>query len=130
MKSLINWHIFDWSYEALFFMLCSLAKLKLTMNFNAISKNVKILQIRPVEPKLWKIREMTVMKIRVSSSLSGFLKLNQECMCLQHQQIDIIFQFPCRIGKFEMFKICQFFIINEDAEIPWDEFLQHYILRT
>ena len=30
------------------------------MNFNAISKNVKILQIGPVEPKLWKIREINV----------------------------------------------------------------------
>ena len=30
------------------------------MNFDAISKNVKILQIGPVEPKLWKIREINV----------------------------------------------------------------------
>ena len=30
------------------------------MNFDAISKNVKILQIGPVEPKLWKIREIKV----------------------------------------------------------------------
>ena len=30
------------------------------MNFDAISKNVKILQIGPVEPKLWKIHEITM----------------------------------------------------------------------
>jgi len=30
----------------------AIVKLKLPINFNAISKNVKILQIRPVEPKL------------------------------------------------------------------------------
>ena len=36
------------------------AELKLQMNFNAVSKNVKILQIGPVEPKLWKIREIAV----------------------------------------------------------------------
>ena len=33
---------------------------ELLMNFDAISKNVKILQIGPVEPKLWKIREINV----------------------------------------------------------------------
>ena len=32
------------------------------MNFDAISKNVKIFKIRPVEPKLWKIREITLLK--------------------------------------------------------------------
>ena len=32
------------------------------MDFDAISKNVKILQIGPVEPKLWKIREITLLK--------------------------------------------------------------------
>ena len=32
------------------------------MNFDAISKNVKIVQIGPVEPKLWKIREITLLK--------------------------------------------------------------------
>ena len=32
------------------------------MNFDAISKNVKILKIGPVEPKLWKICEITVFK--------------------------------------------------------------------
>ena len=36
------------------------AELELQTNFNAISKNVKILQIGPVEPKLWKIREINV----------------------------------------------------------------------
>jgi len=30
------------------------------MNFDVISKNVKILQIGPVEPKLLKIREINV----------------------------------------------------------------------
>ena len=30
------------------------------MNFNAISKNAKILQIGPIEPKLYKIREINV----------------------------------------------------------------------
>ena len=33
---------------------------KVLMNFDAISKNVKILQIGPVEPKLWKICEINV----------------------------------------------------------------------
>ena len=42
------------------FMPRPLAELELQMNFNAISKNVKILQIGPVEPKLWKIREINV----------------------------------------------------------------------
>ena len=32
------------------------------MNFDAISKNVKIFKIGPVEPKLWKIREITLLK--------------------------------------------------------------------
>ena len=41
-------------------MLRSSTKLKLPTNFDAISKNVKILKIGPVEPKLWKIREMAV----------------------------------------------------------------------
>ena len=36
-------------------MLRSSTKLKLPTNFDAISKNVKILKIGPVEPKLWKI---------------------------------------------------------------------------
>ena len=30
------------------------------MNFNAISKSVKILQIGPVEPKLWKIHQIVM----------------------------------------------------------------------
>ena len=33
------------------------AELELQTNFNAISKNVKILKIGPVEQKLWKIRQ-------------------------------------------------------------------------
>ena len=37
---------------ALFFMLRSLAKLKLQTNFDAIFKTVKILKIGRVEPKL------------------------------------------------------------------------------
>ena len=32
------------------------------MNFDAISKNVKNFKIGPVEPKLWKIREITLLK--------------------------------------------------------------------
>ena len=45
---------------ALFFMLRSLAKLKLQTNFDAIFKTVKILKIGQVELKLWKIREITM----------------------------------------------------------------------
>ena len=41
-------------------MLRSSTKQKLPTNFDAISKNVKILKIGPVEPKLWKIRHKNV----------------------------------------------------------------------
>ena len=34
------------------------------MNFDAVSKNAKILEIGPLEPKLWKIREITVFKTK------------------------------------------------------------------
>ena len=45
---------------ALFFMLRSLAKLELQTNFDAISKNVKILKIGLVEPKLWKNHQIAI----------------------------------------------------------------------
>ena len=45
-----------------FFMPRSLNLHKLQTNFNAVSKNVKILQIGSIEPKLWKIREIIVVK--------------------------------------------------------------------
>ena len=45
-----------------FFMLHSLAKLKLQTNFDAISKTVKNLEIGPVDPKLWKFCEITRLK--------------------------------------------------------------------
>ena len=34
------------------------------MNFDAVSKNVKILKIGPVEPKLWKNRQIVMEEIR------------------------------------------------------------------
>ena len=34
------------------------------MNFDVVSKNAKILEIGPLEPKLWKIREITVFKTK------------------------------------------------------------------
>ena len=37
------------------------------MNFDAISKNAKILKIGPLEPKLWKFRETTVVKTQSAS---------------------------------------------------------------
>ena len=34
------------------------------MNFEAVSKNANILKIGPLEPKLWKNREITVFKTK------------------------------------------------------------------
>ena len=62
----------------LFFMLRSLAKLELQTNFDAISKNVKILKIGPVELKLWKIREMTVVGFAARFFISMFFTNPQE----------------------------------------------------
>ena len=58
---------------ALFFMLRSLAKLKLQTNFDAIFKTVNILKIGPVEPKLWKIREITLLKQKKQKTISSRL---------------------------------------------------------
>ena len=49
------------------------AELELQTNFNAISKNVKILKIGPVEQKLLKIRQTVGVKIRVYSENSTIL---------------------------------------------------------
>ena len=48
----VNLTSFGLALVTLFFMLRSFAKLKLPTNLDAISKNVKNLQIGPVEPKL------------------------------------------------------------------------------
>ena len=54
-------------------MLRPSTKLKLQMNFDAISKYLKVLKIGPVEPKLWKIRQINVVWLEDHAGVKNHL---------------------------------------------------------